>query len=220
MIRPILKHGLMLAVPPVVVAVTLVALHSVWWTFLGYHILICLGIPLASGETPTSLGLRRGVRAGVLAGVGLGSALFLGTWTAFLLLGDRLLGEASVRAGLESWGVSTGNLVPVALFMMLVNGVAEEIYWRGFVQPRILRDHRQGAVAVTAMAYASYHGVTLLALTGSRLPAAALLLLVFGAGCLWGWLRERYTSLWPALLGHVGAGVGYTAVFLSLWHPT
>ena len=47
--------------------------------------------------------------------------------------------------------------------------------------------------------------------------AAAVTLLflvtIFAAGCFWGWLREKYGTVWPALLGHAGATAGYMIVY-------
>jgi membrane protease YdiL (CAAX protease family) len=39
---------------------------------------------------------------------------------------------------------------------------------------------------------------------------------VLGAGLVWGWLRQRTRSVWPALLSHTGAVIAYLAVHLWL----
>ena len=46
------------------------------------------------------------------------------------------------------------------------------------------------------------------------LPVAALFLaVVCGAGCFGGWLRERYGNVWPAMLCHGGATLGYMFIY-------
>jgi membrane protease YdiL (CAAX protease family) len=44
-------------------------------------------------------------------------------------------------------------------------------------------------------------------------PVAVLFMAaIFAAGFGWGWLREKTGSVWPALLSHAGATVGYMIV--------
>ena len=42
---------------------------------------------------------------------------------------------------------------------------------------------------------------------------------ILAAGLLWGWLRQRSGSVWPALLGHWGAVAAYAAVYQQIVIP-
>ncbi len=213
---------LSLVVPPACVVVTLVGLHNVWATFLCYHLGICLLWP-AFDSHRRGLTVRGHLRrvgltggrtgAGVVAGVALGCVLALGQWLGFAVTGNLLLDGQRIAAALSRWDVVPQRGGLLLLAMLLLNGPAEELYWRGDVHRRLHRWPRRTAIAAAALAYASYHGVTLLALFGEPGIALALLAVVFAAGLLWGWLRERYGNVWPALLGHLGATVGYMAVY-------
>ena len=98
-------------------------------------------------------------------------------------------------------------------FMTLVNGPAEELYWRGFVHTEMSdRRPRLSTILLIAASYASYHGVTVYVLA-ANLPVALLFMAaIFAAGWGWGWLREKTGSVWPALLGHAGAAAAYMIV--------
>ena len=67
-------------------------------------------------------------------------------------------------------------------------------------------------MAVSTLAYTSYHTVTIGTLIPGWTVAAVFTLLVFAAGLFWARLRLRYDSVWPALLSHTGATLGYMAV--------
>jgi len=209
---------------PTTVAVCLLALHDVWATFLCYHVLICLGIPLADSlvhrkRTFTGhlayLGLagphwRRGVAAGLLLGLGSGGAVVGG----FALWGEELLAGNRILEILADWGAGRERLFAMSVFLILGNGLAEELFWRGYLH-RLLETVRRRwlAIGLPAACFASYHVATISRFVDSAATAGLFLGTVLGAGILWGWLRERTGSVWPALLGHNGATAGYVVVF-------
>ncbi len=214
----------LLVLPPAVVMVTLLVCHSAWATFLLYHLGICLVWPLLYSllvarqpwkEHFRRVGLRGGrTRAGVMVGLLIGAVMAAGQWFGFMWLGPKILAGQRVLTGLALWGVDATQVGLLLGIMLLLNGPAEELYWRGYVHDQLVQRHpRPAVIAATALAYASYHGMTLMVLLGSWPVAAGLLLVVFGAGCLWGWARERYGCVWPALLGHTGATLGYMLAF-------
>ncbi|NTV04473.1 CPBP family intramembrane metalloprotease [bacterium] len=215
---------LLLLVPPAVVVAALAGLHSVWAVFLAYHFGICLLWPLIDNVLlrrrtwrahAREVGWTGGrVGAGLLAGLVLGVAMAAGSWFGFQVLEGVLLVDQRVLDGLAGWGVDRSHSGALLAVMLLLNGPAEESYWRGHVQTRLAGWRpRPAAIAAAALAYASYHGVTLLVLLGSWSAALPALLAVFAAGCFWGWLRERFGNAWPAMLGHAGATVGYMIVY-------
>ncbi len=216
--KPTHERLLLLVVPPAIVVVTLLVLHNIWATFLIYHLGICvLGPLLVTGDRrryAAAVGLSGGrTRAGIRTGLLLGAAM-AGAQVAALTWGtDVFFADERVIGSLSAWGAGPEQAGPLLLIMLMLNGPAEELYWRGYVHHRLGDMRRYRAAALAALAYAGYHGVTLYALFGSLPVAVLILAVVFGAGCFWGWLRERYDNVWPALLSHGGATLGYMVVY-------
>jgi membrane protease YdiL (CAAX protease family) len=82
----------------------------------------------------------------------------------------------------------------IGLLLMFLMGPAEEIYWRGFVQRRLVE--RYGAkvgVLGTAVVYALVHAVSL----------NPMLILAAGVcGLFWGLLYQREQKLIPLIISH------------------
>jgi hypothetical protein len=72
---------------------------------------------------------------------------------------------------------------------------------------------RWQAIGLTALFYASYHILTIGWFVSDGRIIALFMFAVVAAGLLWGWLREHCGTVWPALLGHVGATAGYMVVY-------
>jgi membrane protease YdiL (CAAX protease family) len=100
--------------------------------------------------------------------------------------------------------------------MVLFNGIAEELFWRGYIHRRLEGfQARRVAIGTAALFYASYHALTIALLFRSFVVGPLFLVVVFAAGCFWGWLRERYGNVWPAMLSHAGATAGYMIVYVT-----
>ncbi len=210
---------------PLAVLVGLTVFRSIFFVFIAYHIIIALLFPLLD-----SLFLRRftvkdhfrligalpkrsfsGIIAGTVCALVMGGGTVLG----FILWGDFFLKNNNVIDGISDWGVPSHALVYMMGFMVLYNGVGEELFWRGYVQRRLRDKYKPWiAVLVAALFYTGYHPLTVYTFFGSVPIAAFITFMVFFAGLIWGWLRYRFDSTWPAILGHVGATVGYMAVYL------
>ncbi len=212
----------LLTAPGVVVA-CLLAGRNVFAVFAIYHLGFCLLLPAAFNllrrgfsfsDHLAFLGLTGpGTLRGILSGLGLGVVLACGTILAFRWFGEIFLADQNVPAVLSDWGVGKGNIPLLFWFMFLINGPAEELYWRGFVHSEMSgRQPRSVAILLIAACYASYHGVTVFLLVGDLSIALIFLAAILAAGLGWGWLREKTGSVWPALLGHAGAAAAYMVV--------
>ena len=200
---------------PLLVAGGLLGLHNVWAVFLGYHCGLCLVVPavVVRRENSTWLEFLRRLGLGRKR-LGLGLALGIGLATipplAFVLAPQVFPDATQLRAVLAAWGVDPAAPAAVLLFLALVNGPAEELFWRGYLQDRLLRG--PGSAVVLVLLFASYHVLTVGALAPGRIGIAVMLVGVLAAAAFWTWSRRRWDSLWPALLSHTGATVGYVAV--------
>ena len=128
-----------------------------------------------------------------------------------------------MQAALAAWQVDPAHLGGLLLFMALVSGPAEELFWRGFCAAELATvPSRALRLLVPSLLYASYHAATVPRLLRQRGLAVPVLVAVTGAGLTWAWLRERTGSIWPALLSHAAAAAAYTAVagdLLRGWPP-
>ncbi|CAN5489646.1 hypothetical protein BH10ACT1_BH10ACT1_03690 [soil metagenome] len=101
------------------------------------------------------------------------------------------------------------EVAPINLVLMSVLVLGEEIGWRSYLLPRLgsVMSIRRAAMA-TGFFQACFH-LPLLLLTrsydglGSRwLVVPGMMIVVTAAGALFGWLRVRSESLWPAAIAH------------------
>ncbi len=216
---PLIRDWALAALAPLLVAVCLLGARSVTTVFVAYHLIGCLAIPLllARRNWPTRIGLtgpdtRRGLQLGAL--LALASAAI--PPLAYAITPNLYPDPAHLRAVLSGWGIDPARPGLVLVFMALVNGPAEEILWRGYLQSRLLRGAR--SATVLALLFASYHVLTVGALAPGPAAAAIMIAGVVAATFFWIWTRRRWGSLWPALLSHAGATVGYTVVCQELLH--
>jgi len=157
---------------------------------------------------------------GVAVALGVGTAV---ATAAFLLLTrDRFLDPERLEATVSGWGVPPEQILLALGFMAVVNAPAEELFWRGYFPGRIARIHSHRrpplwlAVFLPAFLYASYHVATISRLVGTLPGTLWMAGGVLGGGLLWGWLRWRTGSVWPALLSHSGGVLAYLAAHFWL----
>lgn len=215
---------------PAVVVLSLVVVGNVFAVFGSYHLGFCLFLPAAYNLLRRRFSLRQhlnflgltgpGTGRGLGLGLGLGMVLAAGTLLAFRFFGGVFLADHNIPEVLSRWGVGQDQMPLLFWFMVLINGPAEELYWRGFVHREMLERRPRGkTLLLIAACYASYHGVTVYLLVGDPIIALLFLVAIFAAGCGWGWLREKTGSVWPALLGHAGAAAAYMIVARPLLVP-
>lgn len=93
------------------------------------------------------------------------------------------------------YGKGQGFPMPVVFLLLLfVTGPCEEIYWRGFLQRRLV--DRYGKWPGWGMATAVYAGVHLWSFNFILIGAAAV------AGAFWGYLYLRWGRLSPVIVSH------------------
>lgn len=218
--RPLL---LLMIAAPAVVAAALLSGRGVPAVFGLYQGGICLLLPAV-----TDLGVRRwswsrharhlGLSGpGTVRGIGLGLLLSAVAAGGVMVLAAAARGRLPIpgdlAAALAAWGVGSADLGGLVLFMALVSGPAEELFWRGFCAAELAAvPARPLRLLVPSLLYASYHAATVPRLLQSPALAVPVLVGVAGAGLAWAWLRERTGSVWPALLSHGAAAGAYTAV--------
>jgi membrane protease YdiL (CAAX protease family) len=153
---------------------------------------VALGAPHVRGSRIESLRLgasqasRIGSAAAVLGLVGLSAA---GGAVIELLRRHALGVTDTLAAALE---VGPSSLLPLALFSLgLAPAFAEELFFRGLLQPKLAQRWGGGpAVVLTAAAFGVFH---------LDLAQGAV---AFVAGLLLGWVAERFRSVRPCIAAH------------------
>lgn len=118
-------------------------------------------------------------------------------------------------AGITELPVPIGVLVAVqfvnvligALFLNIIPALGEEIGWRGWLLPKLLRFGPWPAILLSGVIWGLWH--TPVILLGHNYPGtpgwlALIAMVVFSTimGGIFGWLRLRGGSVWPAALAH------------------
>ena len=88
--------------------------------------------------------------------------MFIGIVWGFRLFDHIFLADNTVSKSIGSWGIEKQNLIFLFLFMVLFNGAAEELFWRGYIHKRLEPvKNRFAAISIASFFYASYHSFTL-----------------------------------------------------------
>jgi hypothetical protein len=139
-----------------------------------------------------------------LVGLGSAAALYLIFWIGrtvalalFDFAGDQIGAIYHKGEGTPAW--------VIALLLFCVTGPCEEIYWRGYLQRRLM--DRFGRWPGWAFATALYAGVHVSSLNFMLVGAAAV------AGAFWGALYAQGGRLAPVILSHAVWSTVIFAVF-------
>lgn len=195
----------------------LLVFHSIIITFILFHVVTCLGIPVFHGlwehrlrenwQELTNTQVKRG-RPDLIEGMGSGMILMVGTLSGFYLMIQAGVSVDWIHYVLADWGLTRELLWPVAIYMVVGNSFFEELLWRGFTLERLGRQMTiRTAVMLSSLFYASYHVIlgTVLFGWGWGLLFAGLAWIL---GCYWAYLRLKYHSLSAAWMSHLLVDVG------------
>lgn len=132
-------------------------------------------------------------------------------------------------AGMGSLQIPIGVLVAlqfvnvvIGAFLNLIPALGEELGWRGWLLPRLMPLGTVPALIVSGVIWGLWHAP--LILLGYNYPGApgwlGLLMMVgmcIVVGAVFGWLRLRSESVWPAALAHgaFNAAAGFALVFAA-----
>lgn len=128
------------------------------------------------------------------------------------------------QAGAAEIPLPTGALIaiqfaalPLAAFVNLIPALGEELGWRGWLLPKLMPLGTLPALLVMGLVWGLWHAP--LVLLGYNYPDApgwlgltAMVAMCVLVGAVFGWLRLRSGSVWPAALAHAafnGAGGTY-----------
>lgn len=140
------------------------------------------------------------------------------------LLGERAGGPLPV----SPWVIVSAQLVQVLVvgWLNVIPALGEEWGWRGWLLPELLPWGKWPAIVVIGVVWGLWHAPALLLGYNYPLhgPATRLLLMVgfcVVLSALFGWLRLRSESVWPAAIAHgfLNAAAGLPLLFATAGLP-
>lgn len=215
-----LKTAAMMILAPLSIAVPIGLMHNLAVGAFCYHILMCLLIPFFDTAVFNRGGMKSflsfvGITGGearqsAIVGAIVGVAAIGITIGGLYLFQDYLLTKGSVTAAVGAWGIPKSALVWLTIYMIIFNGAAEEIFWRGYIHRRLEKmKPRILAIILASLCYVSYHIVTVAAFTGSVVLTLFFTAIIFSMGIIWGLLRDKFNNSLASIISHVLATVGY-----------
>lgn len=180
---PDLKVGLVVATMAVVAACVLWLVRRFW------SALWRVADPPGFGFTrPSSMHF---IWIAVLIGM---AAVLFGGWLTQLLAHGH---EISQDVTKMSMAATPGMRIVLALLVVCVAPIVEEVLFRGVLLSGLMRHMRAGwAIAISALIFGSVHLPDFKNFAWYPVPALALL------GALLAWIRLRSRSLWPSIMMH------------------
>lgn len=166
----------------------------------------------------------------VLVALPIGAALGLYRADLVHFSGFKALIDQQLSAvGAPSLDIPIGVLVALQLvnvvlgaFINLIPALGEELGWRGFLLPRLMRFGAVPAIVLSGIIWGAWHAP--LILLGYNYPGAPgwlgvvmMMGMCVVVGGIFGWLRLRSQSVWPAALAHgtFNAAAGFSIVFVQ-----
>ncbi|MFF2528898.1 CPBP family intramembrane glutamic endopeptidase [Brevibacillus sp. NPDC058079] len=200
----------------------LVEKHSVIVTFFSFHVLVCICIPVIHGWWEGDLRKHwllawgsfewQGTLYGLAFGVLMLTGVLAGLW---LLLQESGRPEA-VRTGMEAWGIERRWILVFSFYLVFINSLLEELFWRGFVLQRLRASLSiLMSIFLSSFFYSLYHLIISTILFGFR-NGLLITSMVFGAGLIWGWMKGMFPSIYPNWFSHLFADLGL-ALAVVLW---
>ncbi|HZG14876.1 MAG TPA: type II CAAX endopeptidase family protein [Candidatus Bathyarchaeia archaeon] len=198
--------------------------QSLFATFIAFHLVVCIGIPLIHGWWEGALRKNwkmawgeqsfstTGLFVGIISGVCMGTIAVWGIW----MLLQSGISIPWIQLQLEHWGLREQWAWLFAAYMVIGNSLMEELFWRGFVQQRLSAIlPRVTVIFLSNTLFALYHLLLGIVLFGWKWGSVATVA-VFGAGTIWGWMKNRYPTIYPTWFSHLLADAGIMSA-LFLW---
>ena len=170
-------------------------------------------LKVEKGKLSFSSPKNGGWKESVLLGLGMLIVIF----TAYFILGDKMLKPEELTEILDSVGLTVAWKFTLAiLFWVFINSVLEEYVFRWFITSKI--EQLIGGIwlpiFISAGIFTIHHTIAL-AFFIDPLGNFIASLGVFIGGSIFSWLYLRYRSIWIAWVAHAIADV---AIFTIAWH--
>lgn len=151
---------------------------------------------------------KKSLYVGTLSGV-LCAAVIIGS---SLLFSGKIFHEEDMQAVLQIWGFSGWKVTVLAVVLIFINPVLEEMYWRMYIQNKVKKHVSVlASIIVTSSFYTLYHVFIILPVFVFPFNMISVIG-VFSAGMMWAYIRERY-GIKGAIISHALADAAIMIVY-------
>ncbi|MBZ6486688.1 CPBP family intramembrane metalloprotease [Priestia aryabhattai] len=151
---------------------------------------------------------KKSLYVGTLSGV-LCAAAIIGS---SLLFSGKIFHVEDMQAVLQIWGFSGWKVIILAVVLIFINPVLEEVYWRVYIQNKVKKHVSVLASSiVTSSFYTFYHVFIILPVFVFPFNMISVIG-VFSAGMMWAYIRERY-GIKGAIISHALADAAIMIVY-------
>ncbi|MGG4496949.1 CPBP family intramembrane glutamic endopeptidase [Brevibacillus reuszeri] len=196
--------------------------RSLFVTFVLFHLLVCLCIPFLHGWWDGTL--RESWRhawgqfdkRGAFYGLGLGLFLLTGVLAGSWILLQAEGRAENIRRILVEWDLNDRWIWLFSVYLVFLNSLLEELFWRGFVLQRMLQSLSQAmAIVLSSFFYTLYHLIVATVMFGFKI-GLLITVLVFVSGIIWGWMKGLFPAIYTTWFSHILADLGLVMTVL-LW---
>lgn len=210
-------------IAPISIYSGLVLLNNTLLTFILFHGVICLCIPLIDYlliqkksihnylKDIGLINLKNTILASLLTGLIFGGSIF----AFFSILQQYVMDLNQTQYVIDSWNIQNKYLIPFILMMIAGNSILEEIYWRGYLFKKLLdKTTTSKTIILSSIFYTSYHYITTTHLF-SILYGIIFTCVIFLIGLFWGYIRYKYHSLYFSIISHLMADLGIMLIYIK-----
>ncbi|RDZ09293.1 CPBP family intramembrane metalloprotease [Priestia megaterium] len=203
-----IKFLFLLFMPTIFVFFGLWLIQNVLVTFVCFYGWMFM-ILYANNKNNVKLAIaKKSLYAGTLSGV-LCVAAIIGS---FLLFSGKIFHAEDMQAVLQIWGFNGWKVIILAVILIFINPVLEEMYWRVYIQNKVKKHVSVLAASIaTSSFYTLYHVFIILPVfvfPFNTISVAG----VFSAGMMWAYIRERY-GIEAAIISHALADAAIMIVY-------
>jgi membrane protease YdiL (CAAX protease family) len=178
-------------------------LNSIVWAFVLYHG-VCLLPAIIWGRDLWTGHMKRPTSKQTVVLVSAALAFCLGGLALYHVSGNLIVDRNDVLHSLTDRGYEAQWLLPISIYLVVINAILEELFWRGVVlnelEPLNERMKHFGTLWA-AMTFATWHWLVFHALLKPGWAELSVLVLV-GIGVFCSWLYKRTGSIVMPILFH------------------
>lgn len=212
-----MKLSVLLIGPTIMIFLGLIIFKSVPITFILFYGWLLL-IPILLYFRNKSIRWNRkkhlnlkSFTVGLISGV----ISLVAIYGAVALLHNLVFDLGELKQILVEWNFTGSILFWLIIFLIFINPVLEELYWRDVMYKRLI--DRVGAaqtIMITSFFYSLYHLVPLFSIFAFPFNFIAVIP-VFIAGLMWGYFRYKLNSISASIISHILADLGIMLVYLN-----
>ncbi|MEQ6389542.1 type II CAAX endopeptidase family protein [Bacillaceae bacterium S4-13-58] len=198
--------------PTILLWIGLVILQNLVLTFILFYGWLLI-LPLLSKVPIKSYFKGKSLRTWFM-GLGIGIGFFLFVYVGLALLKKDGINLSQMNEILHDWGFIGKTKWWLILFLVFLNPILEELYWRGDMQNRLFGKYNLLQTSlITSSFYSLYHLIPLMFLFA--FPFSVIMVIpVFLAGIFWSFYSQKSGTIVGSIVSHSLADLAIIIAYL------